>query len=488
MIFCNAAHRTLEDPRTSLLNWPDEGGTVATSGIKLTADTSLKYHAVWKAVNLLGFTVARIPRHVYKRDGDDRRRAPEHPAAKLLRREPVPGMSPATLDMVMMGHLLLRGNHYRYIQRNPAGEPIELWPLDPRNVSMVLENEQPYYVYMSPQLTRKLNYDDVLHIRGMGFDGWKGYSVIEYMRNSLGLGMATEQYASRFFSNGAEARVVLTTDGWLKPEQKKEIKASWETMHKGFENAHRTAVLQGGMDVKQMSVNAADAQLIESAAFNLKAVANWFMVPPHKLGDNTRQAYNSIEAENQSFLDEAVDGWLVVIEQEMNSKLLTREQFDRDTHFIEFNRDALVRMSLQAKALYYRQATAGHPWETVNEIRRKQNLSTMGPEFDRLIPPRSSFGPDSKANDRAQASATDALEAAKGRVVQRLNKAIRHKMKEAGCDLTQATGDAELVHGSIVRQMLFPVARTVAELSGQDVSQLVEASLADAIRTATKEL
>lgn len=45
--------------------------------------------------------------------------------------------------------------------------------------------------------------EDVLHIPALGFDGLVGYSPIAMAKNSIGVGLACEEYGAKFFANGA---------------------------------------------------------------------------------------------------------------------------------------------------------------------------------------------------------------------------------------------------------------------------------------------
>ena len=40
--------------------------------------------------------------------------------------------------------------------------------------------------------------------------------------------------------------------------------------------------------------------MIETRRLSIIEVANWLGLPPHKLGDDSRTAYNSLEQENRS--------------------------------------------------------------------------------------------------------------------------------------------------------------------------------------------
>lgn len=387
-------HRSLENPKTSLSD-PDEwlvellGGGPSPSGITVNRKTAMTYAAVWRAVGLIARDVAKVPLLTYRRTGGGgRERAIEHPAYRLLRRKPNEAMTSFWFWQSVMAHVQLRGNAYVFILRGGAGQPLELLLLSPDQTYPVRENGVLFY------FTRKANGEivkllarDVIHLRGLGWDGLVGYSVIEFAKNSLGLGLAAQRHASVFFKNSGRVSVVLETAHPLDEEAKENLRKSWERMYTGIDNAHRTAVLEQGMTAKHLSLSQKDAQWIELRRFEIREVANWFGVPPHKLGDPTKVSYNSLEQENQSYLNEALDGWMVMIEQEVSEKLLTSAQLDRDTHFCEYLRIALLRADTAARnAAYEIQRRNGII--TANEWRARENMNPVdAPYGDAFLVP-----------------------------------------------------------------------------------------------------
>src|SRR6185437_5217392 len=110
---------------------------------------------------------------------------------------------------------------------------------------------------------RKLLAENVLHVKGLGFDGLTGYSVYEKARETLGQGIGIQKFNTIFFRNAAKPAVVLTHPGKLPDKIKSALREDWERMQTGLENAHRTAILDGGLDAKEMTVSARNAQMIE---------------------------------------------------------------------------------------------------------------------------------------------------------------------------------------------------------------------------------
>lgn len=384
---------SLENPSTPLSN-PDEwlyealGARKSASGVRVNRETALTYAAVWRGTNLISRDVGKLPLVIYKRQGEGKARAPEHAAYNLLRRKPNQYMTAFVFRQTLQAHVLLRGNGYAYIFRRGDGTPLELLPLNPDSTYPVRENGVLMYI-TEISLTvqgqtggapvvqlRKLPAADVLHIKGLSFDGLIGYDVITKARESLGLGIAMEEFGSRFFRNNAKPSVVIEHPGKLTDQAAKKLREQWNSIHSGLENAHKTAVLEEGMKLKEFSIAARNAQLIESRQFQIREVANWFGVPPHKLGDTTRTAFASLEQENQSYLDDALDPWLVNWEEECWDKLLTEEEKAGDTHVIEFMRHALVRANLADRGIFYSAALSAG-WISRDEVRARENLNPI---------------------------------------------------------------------------------------------------------------
>jgi hypothetical protein len=206
----------------------------------------------------------------------------------------------------------------------------------------------------------------------------QGYDLVTFAKEALGRGLAMQKYGSIFFRNQARPSAVLLYPTKLSKPDRDELRANWERMQGGLDNAHRTAVLDGGLQVKELSLTARDSQLSDQERLSLVDVANIWGVPVHKVGGEGRTAYASLEQENQAYLDDGLDPWLVQFEEEAWDKLLTEDEKANDTHVVEFLRAALVRADLNARANYYRTALGGKPWMTQDEVRGAENLNLVG--------------------------------------------------------------------------------------------------------------
>jgi len=386
---------TPENPRFNLndpLAWDTLGAEPASSGQRITPEIALTHSPWWRGVTLLATDVAKIPLFVLRRRDGSSERHRDHPAYFLLRRKPNDFQTTFTFRRQLTGHAITYGNGYAFINRR-GPDPFEMLPLDPTATFPVRANGMLNYITTVNGEMRKLDPSTVLHIKGFSFDGLQGYSVVDKAREDLGLGIGARKYQAIYFRNSGRPAVVLETAQPLKEEAATLLRQSWERIHAGLDNAHRTAVLSNGLSAKVIAFSAEDSQLIQTRQFNTRDVANWLGIPPHKLGDTTRTSFNSLEQEDQAYLDQALDPWLVNWEEECWDKLLTEEQKASDEWEIEFNRKALIRADMATRANYYRTALGGNPWMEVNEVRGEESLDPV-PEGEGIPKPKNmDYGP-----------------------------------------------------------------------------------------------
>ncbi len=370
---------SIENP-TFNLNDPEAfdalGAEKGRAGIRITPDKALSVSAWFRGISLVSGDVAKIPLITYERDGDGKHRAPQHPSFKLLHRQSNQYLTAFHLKELLTSHALVYGNGYAWINRSMGVTPIELIPLCPKSTQPWLIDGQPFYKVQFGDDERFIHGVDILHIKGFGFDGLQGYSVFDKARESLGVSMASKNFTSTFFANSARASVAITAPEFLSDKVANAIQARWERMHSGVDNSHRVAVLGSGAQIKELSVSPDDAQMIETRIFETREIANFVGVPAHKLGDQTKHGYSSLEQENQAYINDTLDTWFCRWEAECDSKLLTEQEKDADSFFTEFLRQALARADISTRAGFYSGAL-GVPFMTVNEVRARENLNPI---------------------------------------------------------------------------------------------------------------
>ena len=358
------------------------GGT--TAGKLVTERSAMQMTAVYSCVRILAEAIAGLPVHLYRyTDDGGKEKALDHPLYLLLHDEPNPEMSSFVFRETLMTHLLLWGNAYAQVIRNGRGEVIALYPLMPNKMTVDRDSKgQLYYEYMrstdeagGKNETVILPPSDVLHIPGLGFDGLVGYSPIAMAKNAIGLAIATEEFGSKFFANGAAPSGVLEHPDTIKDPQR--VREAWQTQFGGSQNSGKIAVLEEGMKYTPISISPEQAQFLETRKFQINEIARIFRVPPHMLADLEKSSFSNIEQQSLEFVKYTLDPWVIRWEQSIQRTLLTPSE--KKEYFVKFNVEGLLRGDYQSRMTGYATARQ-NGWMSANDIRELENLDRIPAE------------------------------------------------------------------------------------------------------------
>lgn len=357
----------------------------SSSGKLVTERSAMQMTAVYACVRILSEAIAELPLHLYRyKEGGGKEKAIGHPLYLLLHDEPNPEMSSFVFRETLMTHLLLWGNAYAQIIRNGKGQVIALYPLMPNKMTVNRDtNGQLYYQYQRSSdeaHTMKgsmviLQTSDVLHIPGLGFDGLVGYSPIAMAKNAIGLAIATEEYGSKFFANGAAPSGVLEHPGTIKDPSK--VRESWQQTFGGSANSNKIAVLEEGMKYTPISISPEQAQFLETRKFQINEIARIFRVPPHMVGDLEKSSFSNIEQQSLEFVKYTLDPWVIRWEQSIQRRLLTPDE--KKSYFVKFNVEGLLRGDYASRMNGYATARQ-NGWMSANDIRELENLDRIPAE------------------------------------------------------------------------------------------------------------
>lgn len=330
------------------------GGQETNSGVRVSDQTVLTFSAVYCAVRHISNAIASMPLQVFRRTGDDTREpARDVPEYRILSKRPNDEMPSFIWREVGTSHNLLQGNMYNQIIRDGRGLR-ELRPMNPLATMVEREAGRLIYVYRyidtdGAERERKLRADEVLHIPGLGFDGRKGYSVVQIARESLGLGLGAQEYAARWYGQGMRVGGFLQHPGQLNEQSQQNLKRDMDAKS-GMRNSHKWLVLEEGMIANPFpTMSAEDAGFLMMLDGGVREVARWFLCPPHKLYEMSRMTFNNVEQLDRNFYSDAVLPLAVRFEQCLDFRLFP----DNDELYCKFNMRGMMRADTetQAKAL-----------------------------------------------------------------------------------------------------------------------------------------
>jgi HK97 family phage portal protein len=375
---------TISNPANWLLDWI--GGSKTAAGVRIDGQTALTISTVWQAVKVISGDVGQLPLHRYQKQTEDKRARVKD---DVLEVRPNMTMTPLKFKETLQAHSLVYGNGYGMIIRANDGTPMEITIIDPRKVSVFFNDTQQlrYKVVIErngQRTERDYSPRDILHIRGLGYDGLTGYSVVSMAADSFGMAKAAEKHGASYFKNFATPQGLLKMPG-SRPKQEtvEQTREDWKTLHAG-ENEGDIAILYGGMEFTPLAFTNKDSQFLESREFQRAEIASWFNLPPHKVGDLSRATFTNIEEQNRDYLTTSLMYWLVNWQEECTDKLLTDKQ-KRQGYYYEFNTAALLRGDTQSRFEAYNMGINGG-WLSRNEARRMENMDAVDGLDEYLVP------------------------------------------------------------------------------------------------------
>lgn len=345
----------------------DSLGLDSNAGVNVTADKSLEIVSFFAAVSLISDTISTLPVDSFVRQ--DGQRVPYRPKPAWIDQPDVDQTKAAHYQQVITS-LLIYGNSYTRIFRDRNAEVVNLVVLDPLTVQ-VERTALGRKIFIVEGESKTLTSDDILHITDLLLPGAvTGVSRVEKLKEALGLNIAIQQYASRFYGSGANPAGVIEFPGNLTAEQAKQLADGFDSRHRNAtRRAHRTGVLSGGAKFVGTQADPQVSQALESRRFGVEEIARAFNIPPHLLGVPQAMSYASVE---QNALQWVAYGLRPIVEkiEWAYSRLLP------DQAFIKFNFSALVRGDLQTRISSYSVASQAG-FMSINDIRSLEDLSPV---------------------------------------------------------------------------------------------------------------
>jgi HK97 family phage portal protein len=345
------------------------------------ASTITAIHACWA---LISGAIAALPVGIYQRQPDgEREELHNEDLWWLLNEEFNPRWSAAKGWEFLVCSQLAHGDFFAIIERS-GSRVIGLRPVHPQRMEVATSADGRRLIYRvtfdlndgSDMVGRKVyDQDDIIHVPGMHFNGLRSRSPLNsYLRMAGSVALATQEYAARFFSNGARGDYVIKAPGAVGPTELADLRATIDERHGGAANAHRPLLLTGGMEVQAITLPLEDMQLLGLRQFQVEEIARVYLVPPFMIGanDKTTSFGAGIESLGKGFVRYTLRPHLNAIENEFNRKL-----YRTGSKFLAFDTAELERADMKSMFESFRIALgrAGEPaFMTSDEVRRRLNL------------------------------------------------------------------------------------------------------------------
>lgn len=385
----NETRASIENPSISLAS-PEAFSIIfgdafkSASGIEVTATKALGVPACWAAVNFIAGTIASLPLQVYRSDAEGNREiARSDPLYTLL--HDVVNMDKVTSfkwRKQSMVSALTQGRALTYIERNNAQRPANLWPLDPKTVTVKRKDNRTTYEVKDNGRTIIYEAGEILDLPFMLIeDGITHMSPISTLKDTLGLAIAMENYASRFFQNGGVPPLSLNAPAASPGAVRRATGAIEDAVKRAMDENKNVLYMPAGHELKPIGFNPENGQLNEARLFQLREIARIYSIPPSFLQDLQYGTFSNTEQQDLHFVKHTLMQWLELWEQELNAKLFLTANRSR---FVEFNVDGLLRGDFKTRMDGYATGIQNGVL-TPNEVRAAENRAPKGGIADDLF-------------------------------------------------------------------------------------------------------
>ncbi len=352
------------------------GGTSAT-GISVNADSAMRAMAVHSCIKILANSVAQLPCHMMQIVKGNKEKAEDFYLYPILHDQPNAWMTAPEFWGMVIACLNLRGNFFA-LKSGLPGRPIrELIPLAVGAVEEVIQTSSYGLFYKVRRPNGDQNASDngggigqiastvvdtvpgdrIMHIRGLVLNGFMGLNPIAYARESIGLALATEKHGAKLFAHGTMLGGILKWDKHFKTDaDAQRVIQSFNEVYSSVENAHKTALLEDGLNWEKMQMTSEDSQFMEARKFQKKEIVDLFFGMPLAMlqsGEKTA-TFASAEQFALQYVTYALLPYLVNIEKAIRRDLLAEEEKKR--YYAKFAVGGLLRGDMDSRFRAYQTA------------------------------------------------------------------------------------------------------------------------------------
>lgn len=349
----------------------------------------LEIHSlIYAVVDRKSKAIAQLPLRLYKNDTVKenkcvfkRKIVVNNDISYIFDTAPNNNMTPYIFWRTVTAQKETYGNAYVYIKRNNIGEVVELNILDPSKVSIYLDELGE--VYYKPYNDKEIYIHnlDILHFSSIFVSGYKGISFLECLRTQLNFKENVIKMNSEQMEKSIKAGATLKLPSNLSMDKMKEYKEQFERSYsQGFNGL---IVLDSGMIFEQIKYDVNDLKQSDINKITAKEVSSVSGLPLFMLGEGESSRYVNMEHQTIDFIQNCIAPDVVLIEQELNRKLLSEQQI-KEGYYFKFNINALMRSDMSSRSKFYREMVSMGAM-TLNEVRSLEDLESYGEIGERPV-------------------------------------------------------------------------------------------------------
>ena len=346
-------------------------------GLHDTKEKALSEATYFACLKVLSESVGKLPLKLLQHNEDGGVvTARGHPLYFALHDRPNPYMTSTTFWSTMEQNRNHHGDAYAWIKG--AGKKTSLWILPSEDVEIWYDDQKIlsdvpdiYYIYSHGGKLYKFSSEQIIHLKtSSSFDGIKGIPVREQLKSTISGNIKSQKMLNQMYKSGFTAKAVVQYTADLSGENLRKFKEKIEDFagsdldDKEVKNIIPIPV---GTTLTPLNVKLADSQFIDIKKYSALQIASAFGIKPNQIGDYEKSSYASAEAQQLSFYVDTLLYILKQYEEELNYKLLSREEIDNGYYF-KFNVAVILRADLKTQIETLSQAVSNFIY-TPNEAR-----------------------------------------------------------------------------------------------------------------------
>lgn len=346
-------------------------------GLHDTKERALSEATYFACLKVLSESVGKLPLKLLHHNEDGGVvTARGHPLYFALHDRPNPYMTSTTFWSTMEQNRNHHGDAYAWIKG--AGKKTSLWILPSEDVEIWYDDQKIlsdapdiYYIYSHGGKLYKFSSEQIIHLKTSStFDGIKGIPVREQLKSTISGNIKSQKMLNQMYKSGFTAKAVVQYTADLSGDNLKKFKEMIEDFAGSDlddEEVKNIIPIPVGTTLTPLNVKLADSQFIDIKKYSALQIASAFGIKPNQIGDYEKSSYASAEAQQLSFYVDTLLYILKQYEEELNYKLLSREEIDNGYYF-KFNVAVILRADLKTQIETLSQAVSNFIY-TPNEAR-----------------------------------------------------------------------------------------------------------------------
>ena len=362
-------------------NQPAKGGNWEANVVNPYGRKSLLVPAWYRGVSLIMQTMGQMVTQYQRinRDGGnfvEDRWGMNGKLNYLLQVRPNPLMTASQMQEQIEYRKIYFGNALVYIERNEYGDVKYLWLCTGGGYNPITDTYSiTYNGVRGPYIRAEVPSSDILHFKNvfMTEDYYWGLPTIDFAKKALQIASTADEQALQDVAKGGRHKILLkevtpqNNGGTRGRQNPAELRKTAKRFGDDWASSD-VVVLDNVMDPTLVSQTSQQLQLLENRGFEVSDLARILGIPRIMMMEDAGSSYKMPEHATQEFMLRTIQPRIREWEDELNSKLLTAEDFGkRRIHVCEL---ALKRLDAKGQAEVDKlQLETGAA--TINEIRAK---------------------------------------------------------------------------------------------------------------------